>query len=1322
MNKIYQKKLLSFTVSALMVGVVCQSLHVNASDIDIYKTGFSPKPVVMFALDNSGSMSVTNTRSAFDLKDSMQAVLLGEGTIQPVRNIRAGLSTFESPAWYPIKNGTDTLYYTAVHPDAPNPPRRRAGYIASPAQLLDSQIVYPSSRKDLFPTNGDVITLNGNLNTSTQPTVTSGSTKIDATKKAYIRFQVDIPRGATINAAYLELRSKVNNGSKKLKIRVARHADLYAANPTITKLQSFTGAATTRTLQAGVNNSYLTNIFSGATTQRAVDAYQNYYTGDNIDQGSPYNNTTMYVYAMNVQSEMQSLIQNNSSWCGMGDVVFEVARDSADYTFYDIKEDRVNPHLYIDWTLDNNTSRTSNCMFADTKRSSSQLVTNLGNVGVAGGVTARQSMNLQVQRIITDTATPSAQLYAETVAYMLGNSTKPLTNTNPANTSIDVALSGLTTGSGDTVKYVSPIDNVRNYIASPTNTTYANEFTKEQQCGQHGIYFLTDGDANAPTSNDNLFASAMGWSSISCNSFDSCAQTMARGLLKTTGYTQSNRQIKIKTSTVGFNYTGSSLSNWATAGGGQYTAVSANDSGGAKTGIVSSINTFLNDIFNTSIPETVAGSPTLPQDALNPLRVLPYGYYASFTPKPQDSTQLWVGNLNKYHLIGGELYNSAKTIKLFNTDGTLNSSATGIWTGGVKGQLSLGIVTGPTLNRTIYTNRQIASGTASESRSLNKITFTSDYLTTDPQRNYWLNLLGYNVSLSDTTTLNDYIGKTADLRQLGSAMHSTPILLTQSGTITNSLDTSTRQDYLMFGTTQGLLHVVDKDGAEVFAFAPHEMMQRQPTAFLDESLTTSSSGNLFYGIDAPWVANTQYVANSDGSLTVGTSDRSITGNVIKGRQWVYGGLRMGGSSYYSLDLTTITTPSLKFHINPKDTNSEIINASTTTSVAALNHMGQSWSKPTIARVKFGGVSKLVMIVGGGYDSGYESPSYDQTNQKGAGVYMFDADNGDLLWWASANPASATDLQGAQAVTLNTNLKYSVVSQINAIDRDGDGYVDNLYFGDLGGQAFRIDLNNQTSTATQKIDARVARLTNQHASNGASPRFYEMPSVSAQTNTSLGLFLTVALSSGNRSSPLSGAVGSNNATASTSADDGMFVIYDKDVGDVNLYSTSYTLKSEDVSLVSLNTNYTNGVALTNGGWVYRYGNGAGVGIWKGLNSVYSVDSILYTNVYYRDSSTGATTCNGGVAGQTYLYRFCLPTGNCSRFTSSVNTNGTPDRALLGAGIIGAGLGAANTAGSEVKSTITTDTDCTQATNKTKIECQSFSNGGTIRTLRWYESNY
>lgn len=65
----------------------------------------------------------------------------------------------------------------------------------------------------------------------------------------------------------------------------------------------------------------------------------------------------------------------------------------------------------------------------------------------------------------------------------------------------------------------------------------------------------------ATNTNDKLFASSMGWSSISCNSFDTCAQTMARGLLKASGYTANNRSLKIKTSTVGFNYTGASLSS-----------------------------------------------------------------------------------------------------------------------------------------------------------------------------------------------------------------------------------------------------------------------------------------------------------------------------------------------------------------------------------------------------------------------------------------------------------------------------------------------------------------------------------------------------------------------------------------------------------------------------------------------------------------------------------------------------------------------------------------------------------------------------------------
>ncbi|WP_240921588.1 PilC/PilY family type IV pilus protein [Acinetobacter sp. SA01] len=1352
MKKINQRNMLSASVSMMMTLAICHSVSVQASDIEIYKTGFTPNPVVMFALDNSGSMSVNGRRSAFDLKDSMQAVLLGEGSIQPARNIKAGLSTFESPPWYPIKNGSIELYKTTVHPATAEVdsdttirvPRRDAGYIASPAQMLDDRIVYPFTRKDLFPSNGDVIFKEGN----NQPVKTNGEVTIDAdNKKVYIRFQVDVPRGATINSAYLELRNSTDYGSNKLKVRVAKHNDLYAANPQITSLQTFAPGATSKAVVSSVSNDYLTKIFTNATTQRAIDIYKNSYKNDNI--GNP-----MYVYSMSVKSEMENLIRDNTNWCGMGDIIFELSRDnSKNYKFYADREDRMNPHLYIDWTLSDNTIRNNNCMFTDTKRSMAQRITNLGDVGAVGTMLARQSMNLQVQRLLTDTATPSNALYAETVAYMLGNSTKPLTNSSPANTSIDAALSGLTTGFNSTIKYISPIKSVSDYLANSTNINNAAAYLKEQQCGQHGIYFLTDGEAEfnvrgATNTNDNLFASSMGWSSISCNSFDTCAQTMARGLLKASGYTANNRSLKIKTSTVGFNYSGSSLSSWAAAGGGQYTAVNSSGSGGAKQGIVNSISAFLDDIFNTDIPEqVVTGSPTLPQDSLNPLRVQPYGYYAAFTPRPQDSSQLWAGNLNKYHVVSGELYNIAKNTRLINTDGSLNTNAHGIWTNGMRGQLPLGLSTNAksetVANRTIYTNRQI-TGTAapfgvSELNSLKKVnveslfgTGTTALFANDPDKNYWLNLLGYNVGATETDITLESLATNPELRQVGAVMHSTPILLTQSGEITVSstgvLDTTNRDDYLLFGSTQGLLHVVDADtGVEKFAFAPHEMMQNQKAAFLSETSSTQGSSNLFYGIDAPWTAYTQYVSKADGTLTVKSSDRTSDGSTntdlaLKGLQWVYGGLRMGGRSYYALDLSDLDKPSLKFHINP-DAAVTATGAADTNN--ALSYMGQSWSKPTIAYVKFGGVKKLVMFVGGGYDSGYESTNYNQstTTGSGAGVYMFDANTGNLLWWSSAN---ATAAKGAEAYTDASasaiNMKYSVVSQINAIDRDNDGLIDNLYFGDLGGQAFRVDINNaatgiDVSAKKGNFVKRVVRLYNAHVSGGLSPRFYEMPSFSVHEGVD-GIFGAVALSSGNRSSPL--------ASETNSANDAVYVIYDNDVARNDLYSdiTLRTPTSADAGDALDTMILASGVAQKteatyNRGWKYQYATTPGR--YKGMNEIFAVDGILYVNVYDRDGTGIGSTCTGGVNGDSYVYQFCLPTGKCTdNFYATGQT--APNRVKIGGGILGTGLGQGGGNSDLQRLTVNRPTtqDCTTTANKNKPECQQFNTTVKLRQLRWYES--
>ncbi|WP_257220233.1 MULTISPECIES: pilus assembly protein [unclassified Acinetobacter] len=1353
MKTLNSRNVLSTAVSALMTMMVCSGVS-QASDIEIYTTGFTPKPVVMFALDNSGSMSCCGRRRAFDLKDSMQAVLLGEGAgtsrIAPVRNVRAGLSTFESPPWYPIKSGTTELYKTTVHPATAEVdsdtsikvPRRDAGYIASPAKLLDDRIIYPDGRKDLFPTNGDVIFKAGN----DQPTKTASNVTIDSNnKKAYIRFQVDVPRGATINKAYLELRSNTDNGSNKLNIRVAKHNDLYAANPTITNLQTFTVAATAKALVSGVDNTYLNKIFTNGTSRRAITTTKNSYKNDNI--ASP-----MYVYSMDVKDEIEDLIKNNANWCGMGDIVLEVSRENNNYTFYTDNEDRVNPHLYVDWTLTDNSKRANNCMFTDTKRSAAQKITNLGASGVVGDMLSRQSMNLQIQRIITDTATPSAAMYAETIAYMLGNSTKPLSNTTVENTSIDYALSGLTSGTGSNIKYISPIENVANYVSNSSNPSYSRAYTAEQQCGQHGIYFLTDGDAEfsvrgANNTNDKLYASAMGWSSITCNSFDSCARNMAKGLLKTTGHTFNNRKVKIKTSTVGFDFSGTSLPNWAADGGGQYTAVSASGAGGAKTGVVSSINAFLDDVFDTEIPEVATGSPTLPQDALNPLRIQPYGYYASFTPKPQDPYRLWLGNMNKYHLYNGELYNSAKTLRLIKADGSLDTTANGLWTGGMLGQLPLGLATNESgdqyTKRTIYTNREISDTApypASASDELKKVNVTSLFGTgtsalfvNDPDKNYWLNLLGYNVGANETGVTLANLSAKPELRQLGAVMHSTPILLTQSGKITvdtNGINTTNRDDYLLFGTTQGLLHVVkagksstDADrGKEVFTFVPHEMMEKQRTAFLTEDSTTGGSANLFYGIDAPWVAHTQYVAKSDGTLTVNLSGRTVKESddadeiALKGLQWVYGGLRMGGRSYYSLDLSDIDDPSLKFHINPDaaDNADGTINTNN-----ALSYMGQSWSKPTIAYVNFGGVRKLVMFVGGGYDMGYENPTYNQSNGKGAGVYMFDAMDGSLLWWASSN-ASSSDNKGAEASTPKAELQYSVVSQINAIDRDSDGLVDHLYFGDLGGQAFRVDLNNGAS-AKSNFATRVQRLYNGHVNTGLSPRFYEMPSFSVHDGVN-GAFGVLALSSGNRSSPLAGTTGTN-ASGVGSAEDAVFVIYDNDVARNDLYTTT-SLNTGNVTLDNWSvagvaqTNGTGASTAYNGGWKYAYSTTAGR--YKGLNELYALDNMLYVNVFDRDGTgIGGGTCSGGVKGDSYVYQFCLPTGKCpENFYASGQT--APNSVKLGAGILGTGLGQGRTNANNTGLIVRRPTTLNCTTSPNLPECQEFTTTAKLRQLRWYET--
>lgn len=781
--------------------------------------------------------------------------------------------------------------------------------------------------------------------------------------------------------------------------------------------------------------------------------------------------------------------------------------------------------------------------------------------------------------------------------------------------------------------------------------------------------------------------------------------------------------LQIKTVVVGFgsDFTGTGNNDvedaktWGTLGGGGWVA------GSSSQDVVNSINKFIQEL-NKDIPSMSTGSSTIPLDALNPTVVQPYSYFPQFEPKvkAEDTQQVWFGNLKKYYVVNNGIYASqsggdanlvVKNSKLQDlTDIWAKSGVTypentaAYIKGGALSQLPLGNATAA--DGTVSTARKLLTdysydGTQAVdsqiTQNLNLVRINSTYTTnarTKTDTTYaraLMGLLGYNIADSENTNGLNLSTRTADLRQMGSIAHSNPVLLTQQGKAVATRDASTglvsvgsedRQDYVLFGNSQGLVQVVDAStGIEKFAFVPKEMIERQSETFKNKGGTLSAGKNaLYYGMDGEWTAHTVYVTKTDGTLTTKGTARNVVGSAedkenLQGKQWVYGGMRMGGRSYYALDLTDIDNPKIKFQIDP--TSGKVYSQENPSGVsyAALSKMGQSWSKPTLDYVNWKGQRKLVMLVGGGYDAGgedgdglysngvrtgyagYESYNYKQENSTsanksiGAGVYMFDADNGDLLWTADSSA--------------NANLKYSVASEIKTVDRNNDGVVDHLYFGDLAGQAFRVDFKNDGAST---FSAQATRILDLHQTDGTSPRFYTTPVFTAHRSagkTEGGNIVLAIFASGNKSSPLLASTNSPQKKDSSGLQyDGVYAVYDYDVypQGSNYPSTNLaarTLAASGASASNTKLKYINDAATGAlidkdtgwGGWYYqlnkKFNNtSASASIIKALSNMLALEGNLYVTQY--DSSDNGTTssCGAGVLGNSFATRVCLPTGVCT----------------------------------------------------------------------------
>jgi hypothetical protein len=324
------------------------------------------------------------------------------------------------------------------------------------------------------------------------------------------------------------------------------------------------------------------------------------------------------------------------------------------------------------------------------------------------------------------------------------------------------------------------------------------------------------------------------------------------------------------------------------------------------------------------------------------------------------------------------------------------------------------------------------------------------------------------------------------------------------------------------------------------------------------------------------------------------------------------------------------------------------------------------------------------------------------------VYIFDATTGGLLWWTGNSQATGT------TTTANNNLKYSVVSSIKAVDRDGDGLTDALYFGDLGGQVWRIDIDN-TQKTTNKEFVRVQRIADFSQPNIVSPRFYESPSWVVQNDPNFYLksgvkypyFATVSMTSGDRSSP-------SNVFTTGAVNDGVYTIFDRDIGSTSLYTSGYTPLTASTTTAAMlditqaSATLSNMESASNKGWYHLWSSSiaarstvstatGSIARYKGFGTTAVIANNLFASIYDAQGvgTVTASSCGAGVAGNSYQRNYCLPyglfgtdgdSGYCGTgATKTPITALTNEGVALGSGIITVAVGGTdNSTGSTTES--------------------------------------
>lgn len=254
-------------------------------------------------------------------------------------------------------------------------------------------------------------------------------------------------------------------------------------------------------------------------------------------------------------------------------------------------------------------------------------------------------------------------------------------------------------------------------------------------------------------------------------------------------------------------------------------------------------------------------------------------------------------------------------------------------------------------------------------------------------------------------------------------------------------DHQNRQKVIYLGTNDGIMHMFYADGSqageEAWGFIPDEVLPTLKTIVI--------SGEHDFTVDGRLTAEDIYF-QADGSTNTWATILCF-------------GLRRGGNAYYALDVTEVGSQPKVLWKFKDDTWS-----------------GQSFGNPAIGRVLVNDpddpdtvIQKWVAFLTGGFAFNSENPN----DQQGKAIFMVDATNGEILWmlgydqtvsYTGAVPpvgelrTKASDDE-LRLLTKEDEFNFSIPSALTAVDKDNNGYVDTLYFGNVGGHLFKTDLSD-----------------------------------------------------------------------------------------------------------------------------------------------------------------------------------------------------------------------------------------------------------------------